>query len=69
MKKKGQRLMELPNCSNLNSGFTKPFHINVHTDDSEDNNNGGGGSNRGDVSNRGFCLDYVQLPCNVARGK
>ncbi len=44
-------------------GFTKPFLINVHTDAAEDD-----GSNRGDVANRGFCLDYVQLPCNNSRG-
>jgi hypothetical protein len=37
--------------------------VRVHTDDVEDD-----GSNRGDVANRGFCLDFVQLPCNNSRG-
>jgi hypothetical protein len=34
----------------------------VHTDGSE------GSADPGDAANRGFCLDYIQLPCTTGTG-
>ena len=43
--------------------YSKPFNIRVHTDREE------GNSNPAEASNRGFCFQYVQQPCNSATGK
>ena len=43
--------------------YSKPFNIRVHTDREE------GNSNTAEASNRGFCLQFVQQPCNSATGK
>jgi len=42
--------------------FVSPFNILVHTDATE-----GSGSPE-DTLNRGFCLDFVQLPCSTTSG-
>ncbi len=46
----------------IESGYVKPFVINVHTDGFE------GGSNPAETLNRGFCLNYVQQPCTTSVG-
>jgi len=45
------------------SSYSKPFNIRVHTDSLE------GSTTPAESSNRGFCLNYVQQPCNSATGK
>ena len=44
------------------SSFTEPFTIRVHTDSLE------GSSAPAEVSNRGFCLNFVQQPCTSSVG-
>ena len=44
------------------SGYVRPFTINVHTDATE------GTSPTAESANRGFCLNYVQQPCNAPTG-
>ena len=50
-------------CIILTLGYSKPFNIRVHTDATE------GLSSPAEASNRGFCFNYVQQPCNAATGK
>merc|ERR550532_972213 len=42
------------------TSYSKPFNIRVHTDSLE------GSTTPAEASNRGFCLNYVQQPCNSA---
>jgi len=44
------------------NSYVRPFTINVHTDATE------GTSPTAESANRGFCLNYVQQPCNAPTG-
>ena len=44
------------------SGYSKPFQIRVHTDGAEM------ASSPVETTNRGFCFNYVQQPCNSSTG-
>ena len=44
------------------TGYSKPFQIRVHTDGAE------GSSSPAESTNRGFCFNYVQQPCNSSTG-
>jgi len=44
------------------SSYSKPFQIRVHTDGAE------GSSSPAESTNRGFCFNYVQQPCNSSTG-
>ena len=44
------------------SGYVRPFVLDFHTDANEQSNTP---ATQQDSGNRGFCLDYVQLPCQA----